>query len=76
MDPPRKPKGSPLGPYVDWLVALRKQEPDLRVIDIAERLHTEHGISVHKTMLSWLFRREGITFKKKRCSRLSRSAAT
>ena len=64
MDPPRKSKGSPLGPYIDWLVALRKQEPNLRLVDIAERLHAEHGIRVHKATLSRLFKREGITFKK------------
>ncbi|MGH8346771.1 MAG: IS630 family transposase [Pseudomonas sp.] len=65
MDPPRRCKGSPLAPYTDWLVALRRQEPDLRLVDIAERLRAEHGISVHKGTLSRLFRRRAITFKKK-----------
>ena len=64
MDPPRKSKGSPLDPYVDWLASLRKQEPNLRLVDIAERLHAEHGIEAHKATLSRLFRRCGITFKK------------
>jgi len=64
MDPPRKRKGSPLDPYVDWLVNLREQEPDLRLVDIADQLHAAHGISVHKGTLSRLFRRRGITFKK------------
>lgn len=66
MDPPRRSKGSPLDPYIDWLVALRKQEPDLRLVDIAERLRAEHEISVHKGTLSRLFRRRAITFKKNR----------
>ncbi len=74
MDPPRKSKGSPLEPNVGWLVALRKQEPDLRLIDIAERLHAEHGISAHKATLSRLFRRQGITFKKRQ-RRLRKSLA-
>lgn len=56
MDPPRKSKVSPLDPYIDWLVALRKQEPNLRLVDVAERLHAEHGISVHKATLSRLFK--------------------
>lgn len=64
MDPPRKPKGSPLDPYIDWLVDLREQEPDLRLVDISERLDAAHGISAHKGTLSRLFRRRGITFKK------------
>ncbi|MEM1395840.1 MAG: hypothetical protein AAGH38_00130 [Pseudomonadota bacterium] len=64
MDQPRKSKGSPLDPYVDWLVALRQQEPNLRLIDIAEGLLAEQGIGFHKAMLSRLFRRERITFKK------------
>lgn len=64
MDPLRSPKGSPFDPYIDWLVALRKQEPDLRLADIAERLHAEQGIRVHKGTLSRLFRRCGVTFKK------------
>lgn len=64
MDPPRKSKGSPLDPYAGWLVDLRKQEPDLRLVDIAERLHAAHGIKAHKATLSRLFRRYGVTFKK------------
>ena len=64
MDPPRKSKGSPLDPYIDWLVALRKQEPNLRLVDIAERLRAEHGVNIHKATLSRLFKRAGITFKK------------
>jgi len=48
-----------------WLLALIEAEPDLILIEIAERLLAEHGVKADAGMLSRFYTRRGISFKKK-----------
>jgi len=64
MDPPRRLRGSALDPHAQWLVALRRAEANLRLVDIAERLEAEHGVKTDKSALSRFFAKQRITFKK------------
>ena len=43
---------------------MRKREPELRLVDVAECLYEAHGIEPHKSTLARLPRRCGIIFKK------------
>lgn len=49
-----------------WLLGLVAAEPDLILIEIAERLRQTHGVKADAGMLSRFFTRRGISFKKKR----------
>ena len=49
-----------------WLLALIAAEPDLILIEIAQRLLAEHGVKADAGMLSRFYTRRGISFKKKR----------
>jgi putative transposase len=49
-----------------WLLTLIEAEPDLILIEIAERLLAEHGVKADAGMLSRFYTRRGISFKKKR----------
>ncbi len=64
MDPPRRSKGSVLDPYKDWLLALRRAEPDLTLRDVSARLAEAHGLTAHQTTIWYFYRRCGISFKK------------
>jgi len=63
---------SRLPTHESWLFALVEAEPDLILIEIAERLLAEHGVRADAGMLSRFYTRRGISFKKKR----SRQRAT
>lgn len=49
-----------------WLLALVEAEPDLILIEIAERLLAEHAVKADAGMLSRFYTRRGISFKKNR----------
>lgn len=57
---------SVLKPHRNWLLALRREENDLTLDAIAERLLRAHGVRADKSMLSRFFAAEGISFKKNR----------
>lgn len=57
---------SVLKPHRAWLLELRRQENDLTLDAIAERLLHTHGVEADKSMLSRFFASEGISFKKNR----------
>jgi len=59
-------KASKLEACRDWLLALRRDENDLTLEAIAERLRAEHGVATDKSRLSRFFAAEGISFKKNR----------
>lgn len=66
---PRRQGGdrrSRLPAHEAWLLTLIEAEPDLILIEIAERLLTEHGVKADAGMLSRFYTRRGISFKKKR----------
>ena len=64
MDPPRKAPASPLAPHRDWLLRLRRDDPEMTLAVMANELEAEHGLRVTRSTLSRFFAREGVTFKK------------
>ena len=64
MDRPRRRKPSVLDPHIEWLLEVRRGEPDLTLQAIADRLRDEHRIGVDPAGLSRLFKKHGVTFKK------------
>lgn len=65
-----------LKPHHDFLMAVRAQQPDITLEALSRRLLAERGVKADTSMLSRYFRRHGITFKKRRWSRASRTART
>jgi transposase len=65
-----------LKPHHDFLMAVRAQQPDITLEALSRRLLAERGVKVDTSMLSRYFRRHGITFKKRRWSRASKTART
>ena len=65
-----------LKPHHDFLMAVRAQQPDITLEALSRRLLAERSVKADTSMLSRYFRRHGITFKKRRWSRASRSART
>lgn len=55
---------SKLKPHREWLLALRRNENDLTLEVIAERLLIEKGVKADASMLSRFFASEGVSYKK------------
>ena len=81
-DGSRKPVGhgghraSKLMPHRDCLEAARTEKPDITLQALCDRLLCERGVKADTSMMSRFFRRLGITFKKRRLSRASKTART
>ena len=67
---------SALKPHIEFLKRVLAERPDLTLAAIGERLLAERSVKVDTSMLSRFFRREGITFKKRRWSPASKSGRT
>ncbi len=65
-----------LKPHRAFLEAALAEEPDLTLEALRRRLAAELGVKADTSMLSRFFRREGISFKKRRWSRASRIGRT
>lgn len=65
-----------LEPYQEALMALLAEENDLTLAEICGWLELHHGVVVGQSCMSRSLRRFGITLKKSRSMRPSRSAAT
>lgn len=57
---------SKLKPHRDWLLELRREENDLTLEAVAERLLEAKGVKSDPSCLSRFFKAEGISFKKNR----------
>lgn len=55
---------SVLKAHREWLLALRREENDLTLAALAERLAKEKGVKADASMLSRFFKAEAISFKK------------
>jgi transposase len=81
-DGSRKPVGhgghraSKLMPHRDFLEAARTEKSDITLSALCDRLWSERGVKADTSMMSRFFRRLGVTFKKRRLSRASRTART
>ena len=67
---------SALKPHIEFLKRVLAERPDLTLAAIGERLLAERSVRADTSMLSRFFRREGITFKKRRWSPASKSGRT
>ncbi len=71
-------KGQPLGSKLDahetFILDLVEETPDIALHEIAERLASEHRLSVCKATVWHFFDKRAITFKKRQRMRASSSA--
>jgi transposase len=65
-----------LMPHRDFLQAARTEKTDITLSALCDRLLCERGVKSDSSMMSRFFRRLGVTFKKRRSSRASRTART
>jgi transposase len=78
----RKPVGtgghrpSALKPHQVFIAAALKEKPDLTLAGLGARLFAERGVKADTSMLSRFLRRVGLTHKKRRSWRASRSVRT
>jgi len=73
-----KPRGgsiSPLEEYADFLLTLVAEQPDLTLDDVVFAMRKQR-IAGSRTAVWRFFERHKITFKKKACTRRSKSART
>jgi transposase len=63
---------SPLKVYEKWLLELVRQEPDLTLEEIRDRLCQKKKLAVATSSVWRFYDRHKITFKKKSCTRPSR----
>ena len=69
-------RASKLMPHRDFLEAVRAEKSDVTLQALCDRLLCERGVKSDTSMMSRFFRRLGVTFKKRRLSRASRTART
>src|ERR1700722_16838382 len=69
-------RASKLMPHRDFLQAARTEKTDITLSALWDRLLCERGVKSDPSMMSRFFRRLGVTFKKRRLSRASRTART
>src|SRR5271169_4832649 len=69
-------RASKLMPHRDFLQAARTEKTDITLSALCDRLLCERGVKSDTSMMSRFFRRLGVTFKKRRLSRASRTART
>ena len=69
-------RASKLMPHHDFLEAARTEKTDITLSALCDRLLCERGVKSDTSMMSRFFRRLGVTFKKRRLSRASRTVRT
>jgi transposase len=67
---------SKLKPHRDFVTAALTDKPDITLEALGKRLLAERGVKADTSMLSRFLRREGMTHKKRRWWRASRTART
>jgi transposase len=67
---------SALKPHLEFITGVLAERPDLTLAAIGKRLRAERSVKADSSMLSRFFRRQGITFKKRRWSPASKSGRT
>jgi transposase len=71
-----QPKGSKLDAHEDFILGLVDEVKDIALAEIAELLSEERGVSACPATIWYFFDKRGITYKKRRRTRASRSART
>jgi transposase len=67
---------SALAPHRDFLEAARAEKPDSTLQELCQRLWSGRGVKADTSMMSRFFRRIGVTLKKRRSLRASRTVRT
>ena len=57
---------SALAPHRDFIEAVRREQPDITLAALCDRLTAERGVRCDTGMMSRFFKRVGITVKKRR----------
>ena len=65
---------SVLAPHLDFIEAVRLEQPDITLQALCDRLGAERGVKADTGMMSRFFRRQGITVKKSRSRHRSETA--
>jgi len=65
-----KPRGGHLGGgklsgFIDFLIELGSQDPDITLRELRDALEAAHGVRVHHSSVDRALRRAGYTFKKR-----------
>lgn len=68
-----KPKGSKLDAHETFLLGLIENEPDITLMEMAEKLKRERGMKAGKSTLSRFFLARGFSFKKNRARKRTRA---
>jgi transposase len=68
--------GSKLDGHETFILGLVGEQPDITLVEIAERLAGERALSAAPSTIWLFFERRGITFKKRPHTQASRSART
>src|SRR5215210_662029 len=71
-----QPRRSKLDPHRDYLLSLISAEPDITIAEMRERLVSEAGVLASVGTIWTFLDRAGLTFKKRRPMRPSRSGRT
>ncbi len=61
----RKPGTGKLAPYMDFLIARVKQEPDITLSELRDVLKATHGAHAHSSSIDAALKRAGLTYKKR-----------
>jgi len=69
----KRPK---LEPHRDFVEALHAEKSDITLQALCDRLEAERGVEADTSLMSRFLRRLGLTLKKRRLSRKSRTAPT
>jgi transposase len=69
-------RASKLMPHHDLLQAARTEKTDITLSALCDRLLCDRGVKSDTSMMNRFCRRLGLTFKKRRLSRASRTART
>jgi transposase len=67
---------SALMPHRDFLMAARAEKPAITLQGLCDRLLSECAVKADASMMSRFLRKIGVTFKKRRSSRASRTVRT
>lgn len=71
-----KPPRSSLDAHEGFILGLLEETKDIALTEIAERLVAAHGPRVHPTTIWYFLSKRGLTHKKRRGTRPSKSART
>ena len=61
----RKPGTGKLAPYMEYLIGLIDEKPDITLFELRDSLSAAHGVQAHPSSIDAALKRHGLTYKKK-----------